>query len=180
MESLDMLLSRRQMLRGLGIAALSVGAGVGLLSCDSSPAPVTVVPSPTPTLPPASRAGAPTFQVRSKLSFTGPAFGVAFSPNSKNLVTAGLDKDLRIWSAVKGTTVLNTLSGFTDAALSVAYSPDGSKIVAGSLQPAVGVWDNAKNQSAPLFTDTKQTDRVNSVACRPMDSIWPLPRTTRP
>jgi WD40 repeat protein len=168
----DMLLTRRQMLRGLGIVTLSVGAGFGLLSCGGPTGPVTVIPSATPTPPPKPRAGAPATLVRAVLYSTGPAYGIAYSSDSKSLATAGLDKVVRSWNAIDGGLAVNTFMGLPDVGISITYSPDNKQLAASTIpasatSPSISVWDATKDQTQPQFSLTGPTDRVNSIAWSP-------------
>ncbi len=168
----DMLLTRRQMLRGLGIVALSAGAGFGLFSCGGPTGPVTITPSPTPTLPPKPRAGAPATLVRAVLYSTGPANGIAYSSDSKSLATAGLDKVVRTWDAIDGGLAVDTFMGLPDIGISVTYSPDNKHLATGSIpaaatDPSIWVWDATKSQTTGQFQLVGHTDRVNAVKWSP-------------
>jgi WD40 repeat protein len=50
---------------------------------------------------------------------------VAFSPNSKQVVSRSEDKIVRLWDATTGM-ALQTLEGHSDWVRSVAFSPDGN------------------------------------------------------
>lgn len=168
----DIVLTRRQMLRGLGIVTLSAGAGFGLLSCAGSNGPVTVVPSPTPTLPPKPRSGAPATLVRNVLYNTGPAYGIAYSHDSQYLATAGLDQVARTWHAVDGALPVHKLQGLLDIGISITYSADNKQIAAGTIPPSAAsacilVWDASKDQTGGQFQLAGHTDRVNGVDWSP-------------
>ncbi|HEU5198757.1 MAG TPA: WD40 repeat domain-containing protein, partial [Ktedonobacterales bacterium] len=153
MESFeDTLLTRRQMLRGIGMVTLGAGATLTLIACGSPTGPTTLGPTPTPTKVPKPAAGAPATLVQSVLLDAGPAYGIAFGPDSIKLVTAGLDQKVRIWDANNGGLPLATLSGLGDSVISATYAPDGSKVAAGSVSNLIGVWNSDKDQSTALFT----------------------------
>ena len=101
---------------------------------------------------------------------------VAFSPNSKILVSGSSDKTVRIWNSVtkpigqmskqerkdrvrKG---LLTLVGHTADVTCVAFSPDGKQIVSGSYDKTIRVWDSTSGSELMVLNGHK--DRVNSVA----------------
>jgi WD40 repeat protein len=89
---------------------------------------------------------------------------VAFSPDSKHIVTSCNDNSATIWDAITGREQL-TLTGHTDAVTSVAYSPNGKRIVTGSVDTTARIWD-ATTGSA-LFILKGHTRRVGSVAFSP-------------
>jgi Tol biopolymer transport system component len=53
----------------------------------------------------------------------------AFSPDGKRIVTASVDKTVRLWDAESGKQVGQPFTSHRDAVSSVAYSPDGKRIV---------------------------------------------------
>src|SRR5205085_2823798 len=53
--------------------------------------------------------------------------GVAFSPDSRRLASAGEDKAVRVWDAATGQELL-VLRGHTAGVASVAFSPSGDRI----------------------------------------------------
>ncbi len=70
---------------------------------------------------------------------------LAFSPDSKRLVSGSYDGTLRIWSAEDGAP-LQTLTGHTGSVTSVVYSPDGTLIASlgwsrGGPERPIRLWD---------------------------------------
>src|SRR5262249_52907874 len=64
---------------------------------------------------------------------------IAWSPDSKRLVTGNLDKTAKAWDTETGE-ALFTLSGHNDSVNSVAWSEDNSWLATGSLDHAVKIW----------------------------------------
>jgi WD40 repeat protein len=67
--------------------------------------------------------------------------GVAFSPDSKRIVSAGFgfDRTVKVWDAETGRRI-DSFKGHTKRVLCVAYSPDGERIVSGSNDGTLRVW----------------------------------------
>lgn len=65
---------------------------------------------------------------------------IAFSPDSKNIVSASWDKTIRIWDVETGDCI-RIQTGHRSGVCSVDYSPDGQKIVSTSWDFTVRVWD---------------------------------------
>ena len=71
----------------------------------------------------------------------GDVVSIAFSPDSKLLVTGDYDLShkIKIWSISEGR-IINTLAGHSGNVLSVAFSPDGKLIASGSLDKTIRLW----------------------------------------
>jgi eukaryotic-like serine/threonine-protein kinase len=66
---------------------------------------------------------------------------VAWSPDSKRLVSSGRDGTAKVWDAETGDELL-TIKGRAGQMLSVEWSPDGSRIATGSSQsPGIQIWN---------------------------------------
>src|SRR6266536_2298979 len=61
---------------------------------------------------------------------------VAFSPDSKQVVSRSGDQTVRLWDAVTGA-LLQTLEGHSDPVSSVAFLPDSKQVVSGSVDLTV-------------------------------------------
>src|SRR5262249_9071887 len=69
-----------------------------------------------------------------------PFVSVAFSADSKRLVTAGGDSTARVWDAATGALQLE-LNKYPTEIKCAAFSPDGTQIATGSVGGVVIVWD---------------------------------------
>jgi WD40 repeat protein/tRNA A-37 threonylcarbamoyl transferase component Bud32 len=72
-------------------------------------------------------------------------YTVAFSPDSKRLAGACLDRTVRVWDAQTGR-VLQTLWGHTNRVIAVVFSPDGTLLASASDDQTARVWDAATGQ----------------------------------
>ncbi|KAN0075115.1 WD40 repeat-like protein [Elaphomyces granulatus] len=89
---------------------------------------------------------------------------VAFSPDSKKVVSGSEDSTMRVWDITTGQ-VDQTLTGHSDKVRSVAFSPDGKKVVSGSDDLTVRVWDITTGQADQTLMGHSR--RVTSVAFSP-------------
>jgi WD40 repeat protein len=78
--------------------------------------------------------------VRTLSGHTDWVNGCAISPDGSFIVSASVDKTLKIWDAKTGAERL-TLSGHKDAVYGCAISPDGSFIVSASWDKTLKIWD---------------------------------------
>ena len=67
---------------------------------------------------------------------------VAFSPDSRLLASASLDKTVRLWDAATGA-LQQTLEGHSDVVMSVAFSPDSRLLASASGDKMVRLWGAA-------------------------------------
>jgi WD40 repeat protein len=67
---------------------------------------------------------------------------IAWSPDSKMLISGALDTTARVWDVEKGTEI-KTLTGFHGSVMKAAWSPDGKYVVTVSAEPTdnLRIWD---------------------------------------
>ena len=76
---------------------------------------------------------------------------VAFSPDSKYIISGSGDKRIQIWNTNTGEPVAIPLVGHTEAVRSVAFSQDGKSIISGSYDNTLRIWDVEMNiKGAPV------------------------------
>jgi WD40 repeat protein len=104
---------------------------------------------------------------------------VAFSPDSRWLVTRGHQSFASLWDVASEDPISSriVLTGHTGQVTSVAFSPDGRWLVTGSSDRTAAVWDmEARNPNAnPIFLRA-HTAPVFDVSISP-DSRWLLTRS---
>jgi WD40 repeat protein len=91
----------------------------------------------------------------------GRVKSVAFSPDSKQIVSGSYDKTVQLWDAITGV-ALQTLKGHLNFVNSVAFSYDSKQVLSGSDDKTVRLWD--ATTGAALQTLKGHSERVNSVA----------------
>ncbi|THV07150.1 WD40 repeat-like protein, partial [Dendrothele bispora CBS 962.96] len=78
---------------------------------------------------------------------TDRVWSVAYSPDSRHIVSGSYDKTIRIWDSQTGQPpVGHPLQGHTHWVTSVAYSPDSRHIVSGSFDKTVRIWESQTGQ----------------------------------
>jgi WD40 repeat protein len=80
---------------------------------------------------------------------TDQLMAVAFSPDSRWIVTGSMDRTAKLWD-VATRKVLQIFKGHRDGIRSVAFSPDGQRIATASWDQTAIVWD--VNSGQPLLT----------------------------
>jgi WD40 repeat protein len=114
-------------------------------------------------------------------------YSVGFSPDGKNIVSAGYDGTIRVWNAETRQQV-EVLGADQNPVLSVAYSHNGKWIASGGVDGRVRVWD-AERGFQPVGTPMAgHQNWVASIAFSPHDTrilsgswdenlqLWPAPR----
>jgi WD40 repeat protein len=93
-------------------------------------------------------------------------WGVAFSPDSQRLASAGWDNTVRVWDLKTGRTLL-TFKEHTLRVTGVAFSPDGQRLASGSHDQTVKVWDAESAQVVRTFRGRHPLDWFTGVAFSP-------------
>ncbi|MFO0904335.1 MAG: hypothetical protein U0939_15130 [Pirellulales bacterium] len=88
---------------------------------------------------------------RSLTGHAGAATRCIFTPDGAGLVTAGVDKTVRLWSLENGAAVRG-YGGATDAVHSLAVSGDGQRLAAVGADKTVRVWNLADGQPVANVT----------------------------
>lgn len=141
-----LVLSRRQMLIGLGVVGVVVAGGGVAGYFLTRPHPLY-----TPFL---------------TLSGDGlPVQCIAWSPDSRRLATGGNNEVIKVWDVRSGSLSLR-LQGHSDFVQGVAWSPDGFYLASASADEKIYIWD-ALQGGSPQYTLTGHTDTVYSVAWSP-------------
>jgi len=90
----------------------------------------------------------------------GGAYGVAFSPDGKQLASAGADGAIRFWNPNSGEQLFALTGMHKGGARAVAFGTDGQAIVSGGMDKTVKIIDakpggkvlKTLNHPAPVFT----------------------------
>ncbi|KAF8741638.1 WD domain, G-beta repeat, partial [Rhizoctonia solani] len=83
-----------------------------------------------------------------------PVYSIAFSTNSKHLVTGNISGELRVWSHQDGTLTHSLPRVHNSSIASIGFSPLGDKLVTGSYDRCVYIWDVENSYSNPCLLGT--------------------------
>lgn len=88
-------------------------------------------------------------------------YSVAFMPDNKSLVSASLDKKLKLWqlNSRSKQPCIQTFSGHKDFVLSVATTPDDRWIISGSKDRSVQFWDPRTGQPQFMLQGHKNSGK---------------------
>src|SRR5439155_15882524 len=75
----------------------------------------------------------------------GPINAVSFSRDGRHILTAGEDRQARIWSA-RGR-LEHVLTGHTDAVNAASFSRDGEHVLTGSADGSARVWPSGQGET---------------------------------
>ena len=89
---------------------------------------------------------------------------VAFSSDSKYIVSGSWDKTIKLWDA-KNRQLIRTYKGHKETIVSVAFSPNDKYIVSGSWDKTIKLWDTENGQLIRTYKGHK--DMLVSVAFSP-------------
>jgi len=91
---------------------------------------------------------------------------LAFSPDSRYLVSGSSDKNAIIWH-INQQQRLHTLKGHTNHIYAVAFTPDSKRVVTGSYDHSLRLW---RVKTGELISKLQgHSDKVRSVAISPQD-----------
>jgi WD40 repeat protein len=90
--------------------------------------------------------------------------GLAFSPDSKRLASAGHEKSVKVWDLEKSRPI-HTLRGHTGRVRGVAFSPDGKRLASGGMDRTVKIWNAETGEE--ILTLRDPTGGVLGVAFSP-------------
>lgn len=76
---------------------------------------------------------------------TDKVLSVAFSPDSKRIVSGSADNTICLWDTQSRTRIGSPLKGHAGWARSVAFSPDGEWVVSGSYDKTVRLWGTRRS-----------------------------------
>lgn len=76
---------------------------------------------------------------------------VAFSPDGRQLASAGRDQTIRLWDPTTGQE-LHALTGHAAHVCQVTFSPDGRRLASASQDGVVRLWNPATGQELATFT----------------------------
>ena len=94
----------------------------------------------------------------------GSVTDVCFSPDGKQLVSASIDRTVKVWNAETGEEV-RSLTGHTGPVLGVCFSPDGKRLASASVDRTIKVWDTAAWREEATFKG--HTSPVGAVCFSP-------------
>jgi len=89
---------------------------------------------------------------------------VAFSPDTKQLLSASADKTIKLWDVATGA-LLRTFVGHSDSITSASFFPDGSLIVSASADRTLRTWDARTGALLTMFAG--HSARITSAAFSP-------------
>jgi WD40 repeat protein len=93
---------------------------------------------------------------------TGPVFSLAFSPDSKTLVSGGSGEDYtaRVWDYETAQQKF-VLEGHSAQIAAVGFSPNGSQILTAGYEHIVNVWDANSGELVDSITETNTGESLN-------------------
>ncbi|MGL5132773.1 MAG: beta-propeller domain-containing protein, partial [Planktothrix sp.] len=94
--------------------------------------------------------------VKTLIAHTWVIYGVAITPDGKNIVSCSEDQTIKIWNLETGE-LEKTLIGHTGEVRAIAISSDGQMIVSGSSDKTVRLWNFDTGEQISIFI-TNESD----------------------
>jgi WD40 repeat protein len=148
--------------------------GDAALTPDKSNAekPVVVGPVPEPAVKPDEEIdlnpNGPVGEMRQFEGHTDAVARLALSPDGKQLLTASIDKTIRLWDIANGRELQN-FGGQTGGVYTVLFMPDGVRALSGGEDKAVHLWDLKDGHEIRSFVG--HTQHIYRVAVTPDGKI---------
>ena len=92
--------------------------------------------------------------VKTLIGHTWVIYGVAITPDGKNIVSCSEDQTIKIWNLKTGE-LEKTLIGHTGVVRAIAISSDGQNIVSGSYDRTMRVWNLETREEISLIKDLR-------------------------
>jgi WD domain, G-beta repeat/Planctomycete cytochrome C len=97
--------------------------------------------------------------IKELLETDDSVYGVAVSPDGKNIASGGCDRIVRIWDVSAGldqVKLTDSIENHADWVLALSFSPDGKHIATASRDKTAKVWDIAAKESVLTFPDHQE------------------------
>jgi len=85
------------------------------------------------------------------LGHKAQVISICVSPDGRSLLTAGADREARIWDIAERTTK-SVFQGHTDWVNSAAYSPDGTRIITAGRDAQIRIWDVTTRETVKIIS----------------------------
>src|SRR5260221_274301 len=90
--------------------------------------------------------------------------GLAFTPDSRSLLSGSDDGTLRLWDVERGES-LRVMEGYTASLYDIAWSPDGTQLVSSGMDTLVTIWEVAGGTPPRVLRGHPWN--MDGVACSP-------------
>ena len=110
--------------------------------------------------------------VKTLIAHTWVIYGVAITPDGKNIVSCSEDQTIKIWNLETGE-LEKTLIGHTGEVTAIAISSDGQRIVSGSSDKKVRLWNLETGEEISIIENF--SSECHCIAIHPDKNIIALP-----